>query len=118
VIMSWIEDEAVFDWLYSQPILDEYRTILRRLQVPIHAVGRLMNALRQAGVEVEARDIGRFSPDPHNDPFYHCGIVGNAAYIVTDNVVDFPPLPRRKKPQIITPEEAVRRLRLRGSKGR
>jgi hypothetical protein len=34
LILSWIEDDAVFDWLYSLPILEEYRTILRRLNLP------------------------------------------------------------------------------------
>ena len=112
LMRGWIDDEAWFDWLYSQPILDEYRTILRRLNVPAHAVGRFVNLLRQGGIAVEVRDLGRFSPDPQDDPFYHCAIAGNAASIVTDNVSDFPPLPHRKRPQIITPAEAVERLGL------
>jgi len=59
---------------------------------------------------VEVRDRGRFSPAPQDEPFYHYAIAGNAAYIVTDNVRDFPPLQHRKRPQIITPAEAVERL--------
>jgi predicted nucleic acid-binding protein len=112
LMRGWINDEAWFDWLYSQPILDEYRTILRRLNVPAHAVGRFVNLLRQGGIEVAVRNLGRFSPDPQDDPFYHCAIAGNAVYIVTDNVRDFPPLQHRKRPQIITPAEAVERLSL------
>jgi predicted nucleic acid-binding protein len=112
LMRGWIDDEALFDWLYSQPILDEYRTILRRLNVPAHAAGRFVNLLRQGGIEVVVRDLGRFSPDPQDDPFYHCAIAGNAAYIVTDNVRDFPPLQHRKRPQIITPAEAAERLGL------
>jgi predicted nucleic acid-binding protein len=110
LILGWIEDDALFDWLYSQPILDEYRTILRRLKVPTHAAGRFINLLRQVGLRVDRQLFGRFSPDPQDDPFYHCAIAGNADYIVTDNVGDFPPLQGRKKPQIITPAEAVARL--------
>jgi predicted nucleic acid-binding protein len=112
LMRGWIDNEAWFDWLYSQPILDEYRTILRRLNVPAHAAGRFVNLLRQGGIEVEVWDLGRFSPDPQDDPFYHCAISRNAAYIVTDNVSDFPPLQHRKRPQIITPAEAVERLGL------
>jgi predicted nucleic acid-binding protein len=112
LMLGWIDDEGSFDWLYSQPILDEYRTILRRLNVPARAAGRFVNLLRHAGIEVEVRDFGRFSPDPWDDPFYHCAIAGNAAYIVTDNVNDFPPLQHRKSPRIITPAEAVERLGL------
>jgi hypothetical protein len=29
---------------------------------------------------------------------------------VTDNLQDFPPIPGRRRPRIITPEESVRRL--------
>jgi len=112
LILSWIEDDEAFDWLYSSPILEEYRTVLRRLKVPAHAVGRLINLLRQVGTEVAVRDLGRFSPDPDDDPFYHCAIAGHADYIVTDNTADFPPLQGRSRPQIITPAEAVSRLRL------
>lgn len=101
LLVGWINDPTVFDWLYSEPILAEYRTILRRL-----------NLLQQAGIVIAAQDLGRFSPDPQDDPFYHCALAGQAAYIITDNVADFPPLRGRKRPQILTPAEAVVRLYL------
>jgi hypothetical protein len=83
---------------------------LRRLKVPVHAVGRFLNLLRQAGIEVRARNLGSFSPDPDDDPFYHCAIAGHADAIVTDNVADFPPVPGRKRPAILTPRAAVAQL--------
>jgi predicted nucleic acid-binding protein len=110
LLLGWIDDETLFDWLYSPPILDEYRTVLRRLKVPAHAVGRFLNLLRQAGMAVEARDLGPFSPDPDDDPFYHCALVGRADAIVTDNIGDFPPIPGRKRPEILTPAAVVARL--------
>ena len=55
LILGWIDDDAVFDWLYNQLILDEYRAILGRLKVPAHASGRLINLLRQGGTEVEVQ---------------------------------------------------------------
>jgi len=62
---------------------------------------------RQAGSSLEVREQGRFSPDPKDDPFYHCAIAGEADYIVTDNISDFPPVKGRKRLRIITPSEAV-----------
>lgn len=107
LILSWVEDEHVFDWLFNEPILEEYREVLRRLKVPRNAVGRFINLLREAGVLIEGEEQGEYSPDPKDDPFYHCAIDGDADYIVTDNVKDFPPARGRKKPVILSPQEAV-----------
>lgn len=84
--------------------------MLRRLKVPRHAAGRFINLLSQGGEEVTERVAGEFSPDPKDDPFYHCALAGDADYIITDNVRDFPPVPGRKRPRIITPTDAVARL--------
>ena len=46
LILSWIEDEGAFDWLFSETILEEYREVLRRLKVPRNAAGRFINLLR------------------------------------------------------------------------
>lgn len=110
LLLGWMHDEALFDWLLSRPILEGYRAVLRRLKVPRPAVGRFLNLLRQAGIEVEARDLGSFSPDPDDDPFYHCALAGHADAIVTDNVTDFPPVPGRTRPAILTPAAAVVQL--------
>jgi predicted nucleic acid-binding protein len=110
LLLGWIDDATQFDWLFSPPILEEYRAVLRRLKVPVHAVGRFLNLLRQAGIEVGARNLGSFSPDPDDDPFYHCAIAGHADAIVTDKVADFPPVPGRKRPAILTPRAAVAQL--------
>jgi putative PIN family toxin of toxin-antitoxin system len=110
IILSWIEDQDAFDWLFSDAILDEYREVLRRLKVPRNAVGRFINLLREAGVLVEVKERAEYSPDPKDDPFYHCAIDGDADYIVTDNTSDFPPVKGRKRPKILTPAEAVRQL--------
>lgn len=112
LILSWVEDEHVFDWLFNEPILEEYREVLRRLKVPRNAVGRFINLLREAGVLIEGEERGEYSPDPKDDPFYHCAIDGDADYIVTDNVKDFPSVRGRKKPVILSPKEAVRVLSL------
>jgi hypothetical protein len=58
------------------------------------------------------RGEGNSQTRSQDDPFYHCAIAGHADYIVTDDTADFPPPKGRKKPEIITPAEAVVRLRL------
>lgn len=110
LVLAWRDDPEAFTWLYSQEILAEYREILRRLNVPRHAAGRFINLLSQAGEEVTEPVSGEFSPDPKDDPFYHCALGGDADYIITDNVRDFPPIPGRKRPRILTPKEAVELL--------
>jgi hypothetical protein len=85
---------------------------LRRLKVPKNAAGRFVNLLSQGGEEVTQPAVGEFSPDPKDDPFYHCAIAGDADYIITDNVRDFPPIPGKKRPRIIKPTDAVGLLRL------
>jgi len=106
LVLAWRDDPEAFTWLFSQEILDEYRELLRRLKVPRHAVGRFINLLAQGGEEVAGHLAGEFSPDPKDDPFYHCALAGDADYIITDNLRDFPPLSGRKRPRIITPKEA------------
>lgn len=80
------------------------------MKVPAHVAGRFLNLLRQAGIEVEERDLGPFSLDHDDDPFYHYAIVGRADAMATDNIGDFPPVPDRKRPEILTPSAAVAQL--------
>ena len=110
LLLTWRDDSEVFTWLYSQEILTEYREILSRLKVPRNAAGRFINLLSQCGEEVTEPATGEYSPDPKDDPFYHCALGGDADYIITDNVRDFPPVRNRKRPRIITPADAVAKL--------
>lgn len=112
LVLAWRDDPEIFTWLYSLEILAEYREILQRLKVPRHAAGRFINLLSQGSEEVIAPATGEFSPDPKDDPFYHCALGGDADYIVTDNLKDFPPIPGRKRPRIVSPQEAVELLLL------
>jgi predicted nucleic acid-binding protein len=112
LILSWMEDERTFDWLFSETILDEYSEVLRRLKVPRDAVGRFINLLRDGGFLIEVKDRGEYSPDPKDDPFYHCAIDGDVDYIVTVNARDFPPVKGRKRPSVVPPAEVVRLLSL------
>lgn len=107
LVLAWRDDLEVFTWLFSQEIFHEYREVLRRLKVPRHAAGQFINLLSQVGEKVTGHMAGEFSPDPKDNPFYHCALAGDADYIITDNLRDFPPIPGSKRPQIITPKGAV-----------
>jgi predicted nucleic acid-binding protein len=78
LVLAWRDDPELFTWLYSQEILTEYREILRRLKVPRNAAGRFINLLAQGGEEITEPATGEFSPDPKDDPFYHCALGGDA----------------------------------------
>jgi predicted nucleic acid-binding protein len=110
LVLAWRDDPEVFTRLYSQEILTEYCEILRRLKVPRNAAGQFINLLAQGGEEITEPATGEFSPDPKDDPFYHCALGGDAGYIIADNVRDFPPVRNRKRPRIITPAGAVAKL--------
>jgi hypothetical protein len=79
LVLTWRDDPEVFTWLYSQEILTEYREILSRLKVPRNAAGRFINLLGQCGEEVTEPATGEYSPDPKDDPFYHCALGGDMA---------------------------------------
>ena len=70
-------------------------------------MGRFIILLAQGGEEVTEPETGDFSPDPNDDPFYHCALGGDADYIITDNVRDLPPVRNRKRPRIIYPFRSV-----------
>ncbi len=110
LILGWVEDEELFEWLLSDTILDEYREVLRRLRVPPAVVGRVVNLLRQGGTLIEIHEQGSFSPDADDDPFYHCAMDGDGDLIVTDNTRDFPLPEDRKRPKIVTPAEATKQI--------
>jgi hypothetical protein len=78
--------------------------------VPRNAAGRFINLLSQSAEEVTEPATGEFSPGPKDDPFFNCALGGDADYIITDNVRDFPPVRNRKRPRIITPAAAVAKL--------
>lgn len=82
IILGWIEE--LFDWLYTQPILDEYRAVLQRLKAPRSATGRFINLLGEAGTRVEAKGEGSFSPDPKKTLSI---IAGSQAVLITSSPI-------------------------------
>ncbi len=104
VIRAWV-DRRTFTWLVSLDILDEYRDVLRRLNVRRATVGRVINLLMEAAEVVHTGPSRELSPDPGDEPFCACAEDGEADFIVTLNPRDFPA--DRLTARVIAPGEPL-----------
>ncbi|WP_321478243.1 PIN domain-containing protein [uncultured Paludibaculum sp.] len=89
LLRDWLE-RGTFTWLVSEEILDEYKTVLRRLKVRRETIGLLVNLLREEAETVVLRARRKISPDPADDPFCACAEDGAADFLVTLNPRDLP----------------------------
>ena len=89
ILHRWAEKNN-FVWLLTEDILDEYKQVLKRLNVRSNQIGRLVNLIRERAEFVELRSASQISPDLKDDPFCLCANQGNANYLVTLNLKDFP----------------------------
>jgi len=89
VLHRWAERNN-FIWLITEDILEEYKEVLKRLDVRSNLIGRVVNLIRERAEEVRTRSSVGISPDPKDDPFCLCSEQGNADFIVTLNPKDFP----------------------------
>jgi predicted nucleic acid-binding protein len=89
LLRGWI-DRATFTWLLSEEILSEYKGVLRRLNVRRETIGTLINLLREEAELIAPGTGGGISPDQGDDPFCACAGEGNADFLVTLNLRDFP----------------------------
>src|SRR5512146_1126390 len=104
LLLRWIE-KSQFQWLYTDDILDEYKAVLLRLGVRRHTVGALINTIRERGTRVVARRGTQVSPDPGDEPFCVCAESGDADFIVTLNLRDFPQ--QKLRATVITPDQPI-----------
>ncbi|MBS1842606.1 MAG: PIN domain-containing protein [Acidobacteria bacterium] len=89
LLHDWAENSD-FTWLVTEDILDEYKEVLKRLNVRPALIGRIVNLIRERAEEVKVRYAAEISPDPKDDPFCACAQQGKAEFIVTLNPSDFP----------------------------
>jgi predicted nucleic acid-binding protein len=89
VLHEWAEKDN-FRWLYTEEILDEYKEVLQRLHVRPNVIGQVVNLIRERAEAIEIRSTLEISPDPKDDSFCLCAEEGNAEFIFTLNVRDFP----------------------------
>jgi predicted nucleic acid-binding protein len=104
LIRAWVE-RAIFIWLVSDAILEEYRDVLRRLRVRRATIGRVLNLLEEAAEVVPSGPHRGLSPDPDDEPFCTCAEDGKADFIVTLNPRDFPA--DRLNAKVITPGDPL-----------
>ncbi len=100
LLCRWAE-KSNFVWLVTEDILDEYKEVLKRLGVRSNLIGTVVNLIRERAEHVAVRGSVQISPDPKDDPFCLCSEEGNADFIVTLNLKDFPQ--DRLKAKIVSP---------------
>ena len=92
--------------LISEAILAEYEEVLLRpkFRFPKEIIWRLIEAVRQNGVDIEPIITGEVFPDQKDLVFYEVAMTKQeeGAYLVTGNTKHFP-----VKPFIVTPSEML-----------
>lgn len=83
--------------------MSEYKVILRRLRVRPHRIGTVINLIRERAEKVEIRSNRAISPDPDDDPICLCAMDGEADFLVTLNLRDFPQ--DRLTAKVVKPEQ-------------
>ena len=89
VLHRWAERNN-FVWLVTEDILEEYKGVMKRLRVRPNLIGKVVNLLGERAEEIKIHPSAEISPDPKDDPFCLCSEQGNADFIVTLNLKDFP----------------------------
>jgi len=102
VLHRWAEQNN-FVWLVTEDILEEYKEVLKRLHVRPNLIGRVVNLIRERAEEVKVHASAQISPDPKDDAFCLCAESGDAGFVITLNLKDFPK--ERLKSKVILPTE-------------
>ena len=105
VLHGWAKENN-FIWLVTEDILEEYKEVLKRLQVRPNLIGKVINLIRERAEGVKVHSSAEISPDPDDDPFCLCSEQGKADFIVTLNPKDFPG--DRLKASVVSPSSGWR----------
>jgi len=89
MLHEWAE-RGSFLWLVTAEILEEYKEVMKRLNVRPTIAGRLVNLVKEEAEEVAVRETIKISPDPGDNCFCGCAEEGRADFLVTLNPRDFP----------------------------
>ncbi|MEZ4664651.1 MAG: putative toxin-antitoxin system toxin component, PIN family [Caldilineaceae bacterium] len=92
-LIDWMtREEEYFQLLLSQPILDEYSSVLNWLVPPeLHEErDRILEILRWQSMWVEPQYELQVCRDRADNRFLECAVEGNADYLVTKNIKHFP----------------------------
>ena len=90
--------------------MTEYEEVLQRskFRFPKEIIWKLLEVIRQYGVDIDPIITGEIIPDPKDIVFYEVAMTkqDEGAYLVTGNTKHFP-----IKPFIVTPSEMLHILR-------
>ena len=101
LLRGWAEEQN-FVWLVTEEILNEYKEVLKRCGVRSATIGTVINLIRERAEAVTVRASAGISPDPKDDAFCDCAQQGNASFMVTLNLRDFPQ--HRLEAKVVLPE--------------
>lgn len=93
-LIDWMtKDEDYFVLLISEPIWKEYRTVADWLipETRQSEKKRIMNILYSQAEKIEPEFQLNVCSDESDNRFLECAVSGNADYLVTKNIRDFPP---------------------------
>ena len=93
--------------IYNTEIINEYSIVLHRpkFQFPSSAVEIVVNAIKDAGLNIDSIQINEDLPDPKDVVFYAVTLNARTekdAYLVTGNIKHFP-----EKPFVVTPRQML-----------
>lgn len=96
--------------------IEEFSRVTRyaaiRSRIHPAQAGRMLNAIRSLGVNIENLPIQSISPDPHDDYLFALAQAGEVDYLVTGDKEDVLALGRHGKTQIVTVRKLIEILKL------
>ena len=94
---------------HDSRILAEYAEVLARprFQFKPERVREVLAKLEQDGTSITASDQPLGLPDPDDEPFLAVALAGEADYLVTGNLADYPEEKRRGR-AVVSPVEFMR----------
>ena len=110
ILFFWVEGK--FEIIASKSILEEYRTVIHRIDPNSEVSDRWFIFILEKCYIVPNHQIKRISRDSDDDKFINCSIVGNADYLVSGDS-DLTQLSKSNDLPItiLTPAEFLRRLK-------
>ena len=109
VVKRIMADEVVV--VYSPEIEYEYRDVLARPEFKFDAleIEKLFEVIENSGICVEGQPWDQPLPDASDAKFLEAALAGEAKYLVTGNLKDFPEANRRGV-MVISPRELVDKI--------
>ena len=94
---------------YDVRILGEYDEVLRRRHFPFNTaiINLLLDQIKVGGYLVAGSSLSKRLPDPSDEIFLEIAIAGQAQYLVTGNLKDFP-ADKRQGMNVVSPADFLK----------